>query len=216
MTATYMALTPVQDIGAQVKQAVDQARAAQQQAQVQALQAQQQAQQAAREAQDQARQAQQQAQEAAREARDQAREAIRQATRDAARGRFGRPEVMQFPPGFPGQPQIPEGVVVISVAFFAMCAFIAVGFPLARAWARRLDRRSVAPTGADAETRGRLERIEQAVDAIAVEVERISEGQRFTTKVMADLRALPQADPSIPVNDRDRSAVPLSRVRESR
>jgi hypothetical protein len=97
-----------------------------------------------------------------------------------------------------------------------MCAFIAVGFPLARAWARRLDKRSVVPTGADAETRGRLERIEQAVDAIAVEVERISEGQRFTTKVIADLRALPQADPSIPVNERDRSAVPLSRAREAR
>ena len=32
----------------------------------------------------------------------------------------------------------------------------------------------------------RLTRIEQAVDAIAVEVERISEGQRFTTKLLAD------------------------------
>jgi hypothetical protein len=104
----------------------------------------------------------------------------------------------------------------MAVAFFAMCAFIAVGFPLARAWARRLDRRSVAPTGPDSETRERLERIEQAVDAIAVEVERISEGQRFTTKVIADLRALPQPDPSIPVNEHDRAAVPLSRAREAR
>ncbi|HXY31742.1 MAG TPA: hypothetical protein VEI06_13615 [Gemmatimonadaceae bacterium] len=33
---------------------------------------------------------------------------------------------------------------------------------------------------------GRLERIEQAVDSIAVEVERISEGQRFTTKLLSD------------------------------
>jgi hypothetical protein len=32
----------------------------------------------------------------------------------------------------------------------------------------------------------RLERIEQAVDAIAVEVERISEGQRFTTKLLSE------------------------------
>jgi hypothetical protein len=31
----------------------------------------------------------------------------------------------------------------------------------------------------------RLERIEQAVDAMAVEVERISEGQRFLNKLMA-------------------------------
>jgi multidrug efflux pump subunit AcrA (membrane-fusion protein) len=205
-----------QDVGAQVRQAVDQARAAQLQAQMQANLARQQAQEQVREAQDQARQAQQQAQEAAREARDQARQAVDQVRREMERTRFGRPVVAQFPPGFPGQPQIPEGVVVISVAFFAMCAFIAVGFPLVRAWARRLDRRSVVPTGTDAETRGRLERIEQAVDAIAVEIERISEGQRFTTKVIGDLRALPQADPSIPLNDRDRSAVPLSRAREAR
>lgn len=32
----------------------------------------------------------------------------------------------------------------------------------------------------------RLERVEQAVDTTAVEVERISEGQRFTTKLLAD------------------------------
>lgn len=32
----------------------------------------------------------------------------------------------------------------------------------------------------------RLTRIEQAIDAMAVEVERISEGQRFTTKLLAE------------------------------
>ena len=32
----------------------------------------------------------------------------------------------------------------------------------------------------------RLARIEQALDAVAVETERISEGQRFTTKLLAD------------------------------
>ena len=35
-------------------------------------------------------------------------------------------------------------------------------------------------------TEARLARIEQAVDAIALEVERISEGQRFTTKLLSD------------------------------
>ena len=35
-------------------------------------------------------------------------------------------------------------------------------------------------------TRDRLRRLEEAVDAIAVEVERISEGQRFTTKLLAE------------------------------
>jgi hypothetical protein len=34
--------------------------------------------------------------------------------------------------------------------------------------------------------------------------------------VIADLRSLPQGDPSIAMNDRDRAAVPLARARESR
>jgi hypothetical protein len=35
-------------------------------------------------------------------------------------------------------------------------------------------------------TEARLERMEHAIDAIAVEVERISEGQRFTTKLLSE------------------------------
>jgi hypothetical protein len=36
------------------------------------------------------------------------------------------------------------------------------------------------------EVQARLERMEQALDSIAIEVERISEGQRFTTKLLAE------------------------------
>ena len=32
----------------------------------------------------------------------------------------------------------------------------------------------------------RLDRIEQAVDTIAIEVERVSEGQRFTSRLLAE------------------------------
>lgn len=50
--------------------------------------------------------------------------------------------------------------------------------------------RSVIPP----ETAGRLERIEQAVEAIAIEVERVSEGQRFVTKLMSEARPVPALD----------------------
>ena len=68
----------------------------------------------------------------------------------------------------------------------------AVLFPIARALGRRIEGKPQAaqvPAGTDA----RLDRIEHAVEAIAVEVERISEGQRFTTKLLAERTA---ADPS--------------------
>ena len=91
------------------------------------------------------------------------------------------------------QPQfedaIPRGAVDISVAFFVSMAFIIVGLPIARAWARRMDRRS-EPASAS-QIAPRLDRIEQAVEAIAIEVERVSEGQRYTTKAIAELRGLP-------------------------
>jgi len=41
----------------------------------------------------------------------------------------------------------------------------------------------------------RLNRIEQAVDAIAIETERISEGQRFTTRLLSDRQS---ADANVP------------------
>jgi hypothetical protein len=43
----------------------------------------------------------------------------------------------------------------------------------------------------------RLDRLEQAVDAIAIEIERISEGQRFVTRVLAERPA--SAPPQAPV-----------------
>jgi hypothetical protein len=77
--------------------------------------------------------------------------------------------------------------VMVPLGFFAMVATIAVGAPLARAFAKRLERESNAKVSPDVTSR--LERIEQAVDAIAIEVERISEGQRFTTKLLTERSA---------------------------
>jgi hypothetical protein len=47
-------------------------------------------------------------------------------------------------------------------------------------------RASVRPVRESPESSQRLERIEQAVDAIAIEVERISEAQRFQTRLMTE------------------------------
>ena len=54
--------------------------------------------------------------------------------------------------------------------------------PVFTAWARRLESKPVTPSLPDT----RLERMEQAIESIAIEVERISEAQRFTTKLLTD------------------------------
>jgi hypothetical protein len=62
-----------------------------------------------------------------------------------------------------------------------------LGIPLVLVQARKLWRRdSASAAPGSLETDHRLERIEQAIDAMAVEVERVAEGQRFVTKLLAD------------------------------
>ncbi|HEX5439096.1 MAG TPA: hypothetical protein VFW98_18225 [Gemmatimonadaceae bacterium] len=75
--------------------------------------------------------------------------------------------------------------VLVPLGFFAMVATCCVGVPLARAYARRMDRSAGQPK-VPPEVTDRLERMEQAIDSIAIEVERISEGQRFTTKLLSE------------------------------
>ena len=62
--------------------------------------------------------------------------------------------------------------------------------------AGRVTARDQARLAASPETDLRLQRLEQAIDAIAVEVERMSESQRFTAKVLAE--RLPPAGKSLP------------------
>jgi len=81
--------------------------------------------------------------------------------------------------------------IIVPIAFMTMVAFITVGRPLARAWARRLERGLDRTPALDADARARLERMEQAIEAMAVEVERVAEGQRFTTKLLSE-RAVPR------------------------
>jgi hypothetical protein len=80
---------------------------------------------------------------------------------------------------------IPQQVVDISIAFFLTMAVIIIGFPLARAFARRMDRRGGSAQVSN-EVSSQLAHLNQAVDAIALEVERISEGQRFTTRLLSE------------------------------
>ena len=76
----------------------------------------------------------------------------------------------------------PEEVFVLGGIFI-----VVVLLPLSIAFARRIWRRSaVAVTSLPQEVMDRLTRLDHAVDSIAVEVERIGEGQRFMTRVLAE------------------------------
>jgi hypothetical protein len=93
-----------------------------------------------------------------------------------------------------------EGPFIVPVAFFLSTAFVVVGLPIARALSRKMERDTGQPR-IPSEVSQRLERMEHAIDTIAVEVERISEGQRFVTKLLADR---PAARPELPASTAER------------
>lgn len=85
-----------------------------------------------------------------------------------------------------------EDVLVVSVIFGVMGIIL---FPLARAWARRIESHGRTTTELSPDVSARLDRIERAVESVAIEVERISEGQRFVTKVLSDRGDMPRIPP---------------------
>ena len=74
------------------------------------------------------------------------------------------------------------GKVIIAVSFFASIVGI-VRMLVKAPWPQFAESRTTRDVVVDDE---RMTRLEQAVESIALEVERISEGQRFTTKLLAD------------------------------
>lgn len=82
--------------------------------------------------------------------------------------------------------------IIVPIGGMLMILGIVLGVPLVRAYTKRLDAqpRASLPAG---DVTARLERIEQAIEAMATEVERVAEGQRFTTKLLSEVRSAPTA-----------------------
>ena len=95
------------------------------------------------------------------------------------------------PAGLLEVPAGPRAFGIFSPAQFTALSIVftvVVLFPLAISAARLMWRKSKQPITVPAlqgESAQRLERLEQAVESVAIEVERISEGQRFVTKLLA-------------------------------
>lgn len=86
------------------------------------------------------------------------------------------------------------GKVMVAMSFFATITYIVRLLVLRVPSAHAHRERSVA-SGVVVDD-DRMARLEQAVEAIALEVERISEGQRFTTKLLAERARAELATPA--------------------
>jgi hypothetical protein len=104
-----------------------------------------------------------------------------------AQNHFSQMTLPPPPPEFP--PPNAYGIDPQAITAVFLLLSIAIIVPLSLGLTRRLWRRpQQAPPAPDTETisKARLDRLEQAVDTIAIEIERISEGQRFVTRVLTE------------------------------
>jgi hypothetical protein len=107
----------------------------------------------------------------------------------------------------------PEEVFVLGGIFL----FVAI-FPLSIAYARRIWRRGASVVASiPSDIVERFTQLDQAVESIAVEVERIGEGQRFITRVLSDQgsRAALGEGAARPIEARPREAAELPNARRS-
>ncbi|MFN2571346.1 MAG: hypothetical protein ABR537_07000 [Gemmatimonadales bacterium] len=71
---------------------------------------------------------------------------------------------------------------VAAGGFSVFGAMMVIYFVMRRRWRRRTPRRSQL----DNDATERLQRLENGMDAIAIEIERVSEGQRFVTRLLSE------------------------------
>lgn len=106
--------------------------------------------------------------------------------------------------------RISERIVPI-VAIVSIFVFAPFAFSMSRFFWRRSSPSS-RPALTDQATQQRFDQLQQAVDTIALEVERISEGQRFVTKILSEReRPAVGAGAAEPVRAPKRSAMPSER-----
>ena len=87
-----------------------------------------------------------------------------------------------IPPDMPLD--VPPRLENLGYALLLMIAVIAVGKPIARSLGGLIERRALKPAMPQ-EFGARLERIEQGIESVSIEVERISESQRYLLKVQS-------------------------------
>jgi hypothetical protein len=131
---------------------------------------------------------------------------------DATGQQLASPQAQQYAETRPPQnfgPQFPFSrfdptPVAICFVLFVMSP---IALSISRLFWKRGSRKLTVPPPAPDSTE-RLERIEQAVDAIAIEVERVSEGQRFVTRLLSErppaIGAAPAEPVGVPVGEASR------------
>ncbi|HWJ39861.1 MAG TPA: hypothetical protein VNG73_05590 [Gemmatimonadaceae bacterium] len=81
------------------------------------------------------------------------------------------------------------GAVIALVGVFSGVCVLAGAFAGAYFFGKSKAQREAIHASRDPEVMARLARVEQIVESTAIEIERISEGQRFTTRLLSEKKS---------------------------
>jgi len=82
------------------------------------------------------------------------------------------------------------GIVIALIGVLSGVGVLAGAFAGAYFFGKSRAQREMLTGGTDPELLARFARVERIVEATAIEIERISEGQRFTTKLLSERKTV--------------------------
>ena len=82
------------------------------------------------------------------------------------------------------------GIYIALIGVLAGISILAGAFAGAYFFGKSRGQGSTLRAGSDPELLARIARIEQIVESTSIEIERITEGQRFTTKLLSESKTL--------------------------
>ena len=82
------------------------------------------------------------------------------------------------------------GVVIALIGVLSGVGILAGAFAGAYFFGKTRGQRETLSSAKDPELQERMARVERIVEATAIEIERISEGQRFTTRLLSERKAV--------------------------
>jgi high-affinity K+ transport system ATPase subunit B len=82
------------------------------------------------------------------------------------------------------------GIIIALIGVLSGVGVVFAAFAGAYLFGKSRGQQQTLKTARDPELVERLARVEQIVEATAIEIERISEGQRFTTKLLGEKKAV--------------------------
>lgn len=101
-------------------------------------------------------------------------------------GSAGEAIVVQPPPAVYRNDDIPDEVIPLVGMTLGILMAMVILFPIARAIGRWIDRRTDKSLVKVADVAPQLRQLQESVDAMSIELERIGEAQRFQARLMAE------------------------------